>query len=83
MSARDELGRSAIEANRNRVLRCLSNEGLMNIDEVREDILSATTTTPTPSPSPTQVGHARLAHSCAKPGQARVSWGGEHTEFAA
>jgi len=52
MSARDELGRSAIEANRNRVLRCLSNEGLMNIDEVREDILSATTTTPTPNPSP-------------------------------
>ena len=52
MSARDELllGRSAIEANRNRVLRCLSNEGLMNIDEVREDILSATTTTPTLAP---------------------------------
>ncbi len=62
MSARDELllGRSAIEANRNRVLRCLSNEGLMNIDEVREDILSATTTTPTPNPSP-QGGGERTA----------------------
>jgi hypothetical protein len=39
--------------------------------------------TPTPNPSPPQVGPARLAHDNAKPGQARVSWGGEHTEFVA
>jgi len=39
--------------------------------------------TPTPNPSPPQVGLARLAHDDAKPGQARVSWGGEHTEQAA
>src|SRR4051794_4117683 len=41
------------------------------------------TATPTPNPSPPQVGLARLVHSSAKPGQARVSWGGEHTECAA
>jgi hypothetical protein len=39
--------------------------------------------TPTPNPSPPQVGPARLAHDDAKSGQARVSWGGEHTERVA
>ena len=35
------------------------------------------TPTPTPNPSPPQVGPARLANFNAKPGQARVSRGGE------
>jgi hypothetical protein len=35
------------------------------------------------APAPSQVGPARHARDHAKPGQARVSWGGEHTEQAA
>ena len=55
MSVRDQLllGPSAIEANRNRACCAIaSNDVLSSIDEVREDILSATTATPTPNPSP-------------------------------
>src|SRR5215208_4577333 len=39
--------------------------------------------TPIPLPPPTHVGLARLAQFGAEPGQARVPWGREHTEFAA
>jgi very-short-patch-repair endonuclease len=82
-SAADEARTKVLEANGYRVLRYWNNDVLSNIDGVLEDILSAITTTPTPNPSPPQVGPARLAHLNAKPGQARVSWGGEHTESVA
>src|SRR5262245_14881822 len=36
-----------------------------------------------PNPPPTQVGPARLAQYESQPGQARVAWGREQTEFAA
>jgi very-short-patch-repair endonuclease len=82
-SAADEERTKVLEANGYRVLRYWNNDVLSNIDGVLEDILSAITTTPTPNPSPPQVGLARLAHLNAKPGRARVSWGGEHIERAA
>jgi very-short-patch-repair endonuclease len=82
-SAADEQRTKALEANGYRVLRYWNNDVLSNIDGVLEDILSALTTTPTPNLSPSQVGPARLAQHSAEPGQARVPWGGEHSERAA
>jgi len=42
------------------------------------------TTTPTPNPSPAEVGFTRLRPVLGtEPAQARVRWGGEHTECAA
>jgi very-short-patch-repair endonuclease len=82
-SAADEQRTKVLEANGYRMLRYWNNDVLSNIDGVLDDILSELATTPTPNPSPPQVGPARLAHSNAKPGQARVSWGGERTEQVA
>jgi hypothetical protein len=40
--------------------------------------------TPTPNPSPAEVGSTRFRRVLsAEPGQARVRWGGEPTEYAA
>jgi hypothetical protein len=47
------------------------------------DMASCPYCDPRPQPSPLQAGLARLMHSNAKPGQARVSWGGEQTGSAA
>src|SRR6478609_1364471 len=75
MSAGDEL-QVRLSAGKREATACRSRTPTVCIP-------SKITTTPTPNPSPPQVGPARLAHSHAKPGRARVSWGGEHTECAA
>ena len=83
-SVADEKRTKVLEANGYRVLRYWNNDVLSNIEGVLEDILGAITTTPTPNPSPPEVGFTRLRPILsAEPAQARVRWGGEHTEYAA
>jgi very-short-patch-repair endonuclease len=65
-----------LESQGYRVLRFWNNDVLKSPRRVGEAILAASKN-PTPNPSPPQVGLARLAQYSAKPGQARVSWGGE------